>query len=74
MVLCALAWASNLIALPVIYYVMNDWLAGFTYRIEIGWLLFAFSAATVLFIALFTVSFETVRAALRNPTESLQYE
>lgn len=65
---------ANVIALPVIILVMNRWLNGFANRIELGWGMFLGAAFLVLLIALFTVSFQTLRAALANPVESIKYE
>lgn len=65
---------ANLIALPVAYYVMNRWLQNYAYRIEIGLDVFLLTAAIAFIIALFTVSYQSVRAALANPVEPLKYE
>jgi putative ABC transport system permease protein len=65
---------ANLIAWPVAYYFMNKWLQDFAYRIEISWWMFAASGLIALVIALFTVSFQAVKAAVANPIESLRYE
>lgn len=65
---------SNLIALPVCYYVMQRWLEGFAYRTEMKISLFIISAAISLSIAVVTIAFKTVRAALADPVEALRYE
>ncbi len=65
---------ANIIAWPVAYYFMNKWLEDFAYRIEITWWMFALSGGIALAIALVTVSFQAVKAALANPVESLKYE
>jgi putative ABC transport system permease protein len=65
---------ANLIAWPVAFYVMNNWLHDFAYRIEIGWTVFILSGIIALVIAIVTVSLQTVKAALANPIESLKYE
>jgi len=65
---------ANLIAWPVAYYWMNKWLNNFAYRIDIGIGVFALSAATALFLALLTVSWQSLRAATANPVDSLRYE
>jgi putative ABC transport system permease protein len=65
---------ANLIALPISWYVMNKWLQNFAYRINIGWWTFLSAGALVLFIALITVSYQSIKAALANPVESLRYE
>jgi putative ABC transport system permease protein len=65
---------ANLIALPVAYFAMNRWLQGFAYRMDIHAWVFVLSAALSLTIALVTVSYQAVRAALANPVDSLRYE
>lgn len=63
-----------LIAVPIAYYYLNGWLADYEYRIELGWSVFAVSAILALVVTLMTVSFQSVRAALANPVESLRSE
>jgi len=65
---------SNVIAWPVAYYLMNKWLQNFAYRIDIGWWIFILSGSLALLIALVTVSWQAIKAALANPVESLRYE
>jgi putative ABC transport system permease protein len=65
---------SNLIAWPAAYYVMHLWLQEFAYKVSIGPLLFGLSAGLTLFVALATVSYHSLRAALANPVDSLRYE
>jgi putative ABC transport system permease protein len=65
---------ANLIAWPVAYFAMNHWLRGFAYRIDVSWGTFVLAGAMALFIALATVSFQAVKAALANPVEALRYE
>ncbi len=65
---------ANLIAWPLAWYVMNRWLEDFAYRIEIGWGVFILAGALALLIALLTVSYQAIKAALANPVESLRYE
>jgi putative ABC transport system permease protein len=65
---------ANLIAWPLAYYAMNKWLQNFAYRIRISIWMFLAAAVIALFIALFTVSYQTLRAARRNPVDSLRYE
>ncbi|WP_221390985.1 ABC transporter permease [Dyadobacter sp. NIV53] len=62
------------VATPVGWYVMNRWLEGFAYKIHIEWWVFAVSAALVMAIAIFTVSFQSIKAALLNPVKSLRSE
>jgi putative ABC transport system permease protein len=65
---------ANLIAWPAAWYFMSKWLQNFAYQIDLTWWVFVLAAALALLIALMTVSFQTVRAALKNPTDSLRYE
>jgi len=65
---------ASVIALPVSWYAMNKWLESFAYRIHISWWVFPVAALSALFIALFTVSFQAVKAALANPVKSLKNE
>ncbi len=65
---------ANLIAWPLAYYAMNKWLENFAYRIQITIWIFLASAVIALLIALFTVSYQTIRAARGNPVDSLRYE
>ena len=65
---------SNLIAWPIAYYAMNRWLQDFAYRIHIGLGTFLLAGAIALAIALLTVSFQAIKAALANPVEALRYE
>ena len=69
-----LVFAANVMACPVAYYVMNNWLQDFAYRIDIGWWVFAFAGGVALLIALLTVSAQAIKAALANPVEALRYE
>ena len=65
---------SIIIACPVAWYAMNKWLQNFAYRINISWWVFALAGVIVLLIALLTVSFQSYRAASKNPVEALRYE
>lgn len=62
------------ISAPLAWWVMNSWLQDFAYRIHIGWWVFALAAVLALFIAVVTVGFQTVKAALANPVKSLRTE
>jgi putative ABC transport system permease protein len=62
------------IAVPVGYYFINKWLQDFAYRINISWWMFALAGALVIMIALFTMSFKAVKAAISNPVKSLRTE
>ncbi|WP_222930316.1 ABC transporter permease [Larkinella punicea] len=63
-----------LIASPLAWYAMNYWLESFVYRIEMQWWIFALAAVLALGIALLTVSYQSVKAALMNPVKSLRSE
>ena len=65
---------ANIVAWPVAYFVMNNWLQNFAYRIEINWFIFIISGLVALIIALMTISFQTIRTAVANPVNSLRYE
>jgi putative ABC transport system permease protein len=65
---------GSFIAWPIAYYFMNKWLQDFAYRIEIAWWMFAIAGGIALVIALATVSIQAVKAAIKNPVESLRYE
>jgi putative ABC transport system permease protein len=65
---------ANVIAWPLAYYIMSRWLKNFAYRADINILIFVLSGLLVLAIALFTVSFQSIRAATTNPADSLRYE
>jgi putative ABC transport system permease protein len=69
-----LVLAANVIAWPVAYYAMSRWLQGFAYRIGLSVWVFFLAAAGAFFVALLTVSTQTLRAASANPVESLRYE
>ncbi len=65
---------ANLLAWPLAYYGMRQWLEGFTYGIDISLLPFLLAAAASLLIALLTLSYHAIRAAFTNPVEALRYE
>ncbi|HEX9955875.1 MAG TPA: FtsX-like permease family protein, partial [Fibrella sp.] len=62
------------IASPIAWYVMKNWLADFPYKIDIEWWVFALAGALAVAIALITVSFQSIKAALMNPVKSLRAE
>lgn len=70
-VLIALAF---LIATPLAGYFMQRWLEDYAYRIPISWWVFAVGGGLSIFIALFTISFQAIKAALANPVKSLRTE
>ena len=69
-----LVLVAVVIATPVAWWTMNKWLMDFAYRIDISWWMFALAAVTALLIALFTVSFQAIKAAIANPVKSLRTE
>ena len=62
------------IAVPLAWWAMSLWLEGFAYRIDIQWWMFAIAGLLALAIALLTVSFQSIKAALMNPVRSLRSE
>jgi|APHig6443717497_1056834.scaffolds.fasta_scaffold22926_1 putative ABC transport system permease protein len=62
------------IATPIAWYAMNKWLENFAYKTELSWWIFALAGLLALGIALLTVSWQSWRAATRNPVEALRYE
>lgn len=65
---------SFLIAAPIGYYIMNQWLKEFTYKTNIGFDIFLISGVGIILIAIFTVSWQSIKAALTNPVKSLKNE
>jgi putative ABC transport system permease protein len=62
------------IATPIAYFAMNKWLENFAYKTSLSWWIFALAGLLALGIALLTVSFQSYKAATKNPIESLRYE
>lgn len=71
LVLIAIAFV---IAVPVGYYFVNKWLQDFAYRINIGWWMFGLAGVLVIAVALLTISFQAIKAAIANPVKSLRTE
>ena len=67
-----LIMVAMLLASPLAYYMMDSWLNDFAYRVDINWFWFLLSAAAALLIALLTMTFQSVKAALVNPAKSLR--
>ncbi len=65
---------SCIIAVPIAWYYLDEWLANYDYRIAISWLVFAAAAILALAITIMTVSFQAIKAATTNPVESLRTE
>jgi putative ABC transport system permease protein len=69
-----LVMLAFLIATPLAWWGMEKWLQGFAYRVNVQWWIFALAGTLAIVIALFTVSYQAVRAALMNPIRSLRSE
>jgi putative ABC transport system permease protein len=69
-----IVFIAILIASPLGWYGMNKWLQGFAYKIQINWWMFALTGLIAIFIALFTVSFQAIKAAITNQAKSLRSE
>ena len=69
-----LVFIAILIASPIAWWAMNGWLENFAYRIEIQWWMFVFSGSLAVIIALLTISFQAIKAAVANPIKSLRTE
>jgi putative ABC transport system permease protein len=65
---------ATLIAIPCGYYAMHQWLQNFAYRVSLQWWIFVLAAGLTFLIALITVSFKSLKAALANPVKSLRNE
>lgn len=63
-----------IIATPLAWFTMNNWLANFEYRVPISWSVFAFAGILALAIAFITISFHAIKAATANPVASLTTE
>jgi ABC-type antimicrobial peptide transport system permease subunit len=70
-ILIAIAFA---IATPIAWYYMHQWLQNYAYRVNIGWWLFAAGGLAAIIIALATISFQAIKAAVANPVEALRSE
>jgi putative ABC transport system permease protein len=64
---CILAW-------PVAYFVMGEWLKNFPYRVSIQWWVFLLSSLAACLVALLTISYQSIKASTANPVDSLRYE
>jgi putative ABC transport system permease protein len=69
-----LVFIAVIIASPLAWYAMHEWLGDFAYRVKIGWTVFAITAALALLIAMMTISFQALKAAIANPVKSLRSE
>jgi hypothetical protein len=62
------------IAVPLAWYAMDQWLKGFAYHVNVSWIIFVIASLAALVIAWITISYESVKAALENPASSLRAE
>jgi putative ABC transport system permease protein len=69
-----LVFIASVIAFPIAWWAMNKWLQDFAYPTTINWWIFALAGLATLIIALFTVSFQSIKSALMNPVKSLRSE
>ena len=69
-----LVFIAILVATPIAWWVMNKWLQSFSYRVDIKWWMFAMAGIIAAIIALVTVSFQAIKAAIANPVKSLRTE
>lgn len=69
-----LVFVAIVIASPIAYYFMQKWLESFAYRVEISWWIFALSGLLAIVVALITIGFQSIKAALANPVKSLRTE
>ena len=69
-----LVFIALMLATPLAYWALSKWLGSFEYRTELSWWLFGLAAVLATFVALLTVSFQSIKAALMNPVKSLRTE
>lgn len=67
-------FGSIIIAIPVAYYIVEKWLSNFSYKIDVSWWLFILAGCMALAVAFLTVSWQSWKAANKNPVEALRYE
>jgi len=65
---------STIVAFPLAWWVMSTWLQDFAYRVNMGWWIFILAGASAMLIALTTISFQAIKAAIANPVKSLRSE
>lgn len=69
-----LVMVSLIIAFPIAFFIMNNWLQGFAYRISLRWYIFAIAGLVALAVALVTISTQAIKAAIINPVKNLRSE
>ncbi len=65
---------ASFIAFPIAWWIMHNWLKNFEYRVEISWWIFLDAGLLALLIAIFTISFQAIKAAIANPVKNLRTE
>ena len=65
---------SLVVASPLAWWIMNNWLQDFAYRIDIGWWMFALAGLIAVIIAMITVGYQAIKTAIANPVKSLRTE
>ncbi len=65
---------ANIIAWPIAFFAMKDWLNDFAYRVNISWMEFVMAAVLTFVISVLTISYQSIKAAAANPIDSLRYE
>jgi len=65
---------AMVIAFPLASYFMNKWLENFAYKVHLGWIIFFIAGTVAVLIALLTVSYQAIKAAIANPVKSLRTE
>ena len=65
---------TNIIAWPLAYFIMKDWLQNYPYRVDINWVYFIIASAISLLIAIATISIQAIKAARMNPVDAIRYE
>ena len=69
-----LVFVAAVVAFPVAWWVMHSWLQDFAFHINISWWIFVIAGGLAIMIALFTISFQAIRAAISNPVKTLRTE
>ena len=69
-----LIFISLLLSVPITWYMMNQWLESFEYRVVIGWQVFVWAGSLSLLIALITISYQAIKTAWTRPADTLKYE
>ena len=69
-----LVLVAFVVAVPLAYFVLSRWLQNFAYHVDLSWPIFLIAGLSALLVALLTVSYQALKAALTNPVESLRYE